>query len=187
MSSFFREIYLPKLLEIKEELYKEIPKGNTTQSKSFNLVDSEKKFPTLINYVKLISKIPLNEKSTVKIFVTAPKNKGLIHIDDITTSRIGLNIPILGCKSTEFIFYTSEENNFKEKLSDTSKGYGISLIPKNFLLLKKVESLELLSPYLVRTDVFHQAINLTNNFRIIATVRWEPFRHLNNFNDFIKD
>jgi len=187
MNFFYKRIDLPNITEIIKELSKEVPHGNITQSKPFDYHSSKNKFPILVNYINSISKVPLNDKCAVKIFVTASKNKGLIHSDYDSTSRIGLNIPISGCKSTEFIFYSTCKNNLKEILSDETKGYAKSFIPKNVNFLKIEERLELLYPYLIRTDIFHQSVNLTNYLRIIATVRWEPYRHLENFDDFIID
>jgi hypothetical protein len=102
---YFKNIKIKNLEIIKEELLKSVPQGNLTRSRYFSYSHVKKNFPTLIEEIEPISKVPV---TSVKIFITAPHSRGLIHLDDDTSSRIGLNIPIFGCENTKFIFFKTE-------------------------------------------------------------------------------
>lgn len=182
---YFKPVVVPFLDVITSELLSESLVDNKTQSKLFNYAESVAKFPTLIRWAESISNVSLHQMGTVKIFTTAPKNMGLLHIDHHTTSRIGMNIPILNGKGTLFEYYETPDCNLIENVGDESKGYGLSLKPKEFHLTTKVAELELITPYLIRTDKLHRAVNWTTDMRIIASLRWEANRHLTRFEDFV--
>jgi len=182
---YFKSIDIPELDIVVNELLIESPTGVTMESQVFNYEESIIKFPSLIKWAESISKIPLHKSGTVKIFATAANNSGLLHLDYDSTSRVGINIPILNCQGTQFEFYETPESNLVVKEGDVSKGYGASLTPRDCLLLKRVASLELMSPHLIRTDKLHRAVNYRLTARIVATLRWEPNRHLTKFEEFV--
>ena len=182
---YFKPIIVPLLDIITKELLDESLVDNKTQSKLFNYNESVIKFPTLIKWAETISKVSLHKLGTVKIFTTASKNIGLLHIDHHSTSRIGLNLPVLNGQGTRFEYYETPEDNLIENIGESSKGYGISLKPKELHLITKVSDLELITPHLIRTDRLHRAVNWTKDTRIIASLRWEANRHLTKFEDFV--
>jgi hypothetical protein len=182
---YFKSIDIPELNTVVNELLKESPNGTTTESCTFDYQESITKFPTLIKWAESISKIPLHKFGTVKIFATAANSSGLLHLDYHSTSRVAINIPILNCQRTQFEYYETPASNLTENVGEATKGYGLSLKPKESRLLKNAESLELTSPHLIRTDKLHRAVNYRLTARIVATLRWEPNRHLTKFEDFV--
>lgn len=182
---YFKSINIPELNTVVNELLKESPNGTTTESCTFDYQESITKFPALIKWAESISKIPLHKFGTVKIFATAANSSGLLHLDYHSTSRVAINIPIQNCQRTQFEYYETPDSNLTENIGDATKGYGLSLRPKESRLLKNAESLELTSPHLIRTDKLHRAVNYRPTARIVATLRWEPNRHLTEFKDFV--
>jgi hypothetical protein len=182
---YFKSIDIPELDIVVNELLIESPTGDKTESCTFDYQESIAKFPSLIKWAESISKIPLHKFGTIKIFATAANSSGLLHLDYHSTSRVAINIPILNCQGTQFDYYETPDTNLTENIGEASNGYGLSFKPKDFSLLRNAKSLELTSPHLIRTDRLHRAVNYTTTARIVATLRWEPNRHLTEFADFI--
>jgi hypothetical protein len=185
---YYHKMEIEQLSDIQRELYTYVKVLVESRTRYFIgkyvPFDELYKFPTLIKYLSGISKLPIHNSAPIKFFITGPGVKGTIHMDHDTTSRIALNIPVIGCEGTFLRYYETSEDNIS--LSDPNPviSQGYSYIPKDKSMVTLVKELEFIEPYLVRTDKLHQSVNNTNKFRVIATVRWESNRHLTEFEDF---
>jgi hypothetical protein len=188
----YRRINIHNLVDIQRELFKEVEDVVVNKTKPFfgkSFTKEEMtKFPVLQTYLNKISKFPLHEIRPLKFFVSGPGVRGDLHYDHHTTSKVGLNIPIFGGDNTYLNYYETNEENVKlvmeEKKSIAQLAY---YAPIDTTSLKQLAHLEFNAPYLVRTDIFHRSENLSNQYRVIVTVRWQAPRELENFDDFFHD
>ena len=186
---YYHKMEIVQLSNIQSELYAYIKDLVESKSKYFMgkvVPYSEINcFPYLMEYLSGVSKLPINKESPIKFFITGPRVKGSIHKDFDSTSRIALNIPVIGCEGTFLRYYETQEDNIIVSNPEPSLSQGYSYIPKDHALLSLVRELEFIEPHLMRTDKLHQSVNNTNKFRVIATIRWEANRHLSEFEDFV--
>ena len=186
---YYRKMHIAQLRNIQSELYAYVK--DLVEAKSRNFIgkyvpyNELHNFPTLMKYLSDISKLPINKGAPVKFFITGPGFKGPIHLDHDTTSRIALNIPVIGCEGTFLRYYETSEDNIVLLNPNPAISQGYSFIPKDISLVTLIKELEFIEPYLVRTDKLHQSVNNTNKFRVIVTVRWESNRQLTEFEDFV--
>lgn len=186
---YYRKISVNNLKSIQQELYSYVKEIVESRSTNFTgkFVDPAELhiFPLLIEYLNSISKVPLHKIAPIKFFISGPKVSGSIHMDYDTTSRIALNIPVIGYSNTFLRYYETQNDNIILADNNPKISQGYSYVPKNRSLVKLVSELEFTDPHLVRTDCLHQSVNKGLEFRVIATIRWESNRHLTKFSDFV--
>mgnify|MGYP000001756122 CR=1 FL=1 len=186
---YYHKMHIAELKTIQSELYFYVK--DLVEAKSRYFIgkyvpyDELHHFPTLINYLSNISKLPIHKTAPIKFFITGPGVKGSIHMDYDTTSRIALNIPVIGYERTFLRYYETSEENIVLLNPNPAISQGYSYIPKDLSLVTLIKELEFIEPHLVRTDKLHQSFNPTNKFRVIVTIRWEASRDLTEFEDFV--
>jgi hypothetical protein len=115
----------------------------------------------------------LFESSIIKsrIFVYPPNfNMSTSHIDGISggLNKWALNIPLFGTKnSTMNWFHVTDTIGNQPPNSDRSN----ALIFK--ITTPCLDSLELLSPHIVRTDIPHNVVNMKSSSRAILSIRFK--------------
>jgi len=186
---YYHKMHIAELKTIQSELYSYVK--DLVEEKSVYFIgkfvpyNELHHFPTLMKYLSNISKLPIHKTAPIKFFITGLGVKSTIHMDYDTTSRIALNIPVIGYEGTFLRYYETSEDNIVLSNPNPAISQGYSYVPKVPSLVTLIKELEFIEPHLVRTDKLHQSFNPTNKFRVIVTIRWEASRDLTEFEDFV--
>jgi hypothetical protein len=133
-------------------------------------IDFYKSAPTFYHYVsKNFYRVPV----LFRFYNTPPFGKLVPHIDNVNNAKnkIALNIPLAGTKNTSMDYYTTVEDNLY--LTHTGgKAYLPVQVIKDESQITIIDSLELDTPTLVRTDVIHGVKNNNDSYRLIISLKF---------------
>jgi len=162
-----------KLSEIQKEILSFVETHRIFNKRGYIIKEPqlEAECPITWNYIKSVSKFRLDSFIPAKLFFTPPNGELLPHVDP-SFSPIGLNIPIANTDNTSFTYYETDQSNLVKTEKIGNNGLGHAPVPKDLNLIKEIESVELLQPCLVRTDILHGVKSNNNNTRIILSIRW---------------
>lgn len=163
---------IPKFETVQHELSTFVDLENRSlKTHAFTVSEEEmiEKSPTFMEWFLSRNKMPVR---IYRFYLTEPKGRLHIHIDGYKDLRVpfGMNIPVKNCQNTEHIFYQCNEDNLKDADKD---GYLGGCIPIDYNKIKKIDSLELISPHFTRNDIMHTVRNHNETYRVMFTVRWE--------------
>jgi hypothetical protein len=124
--------------------------------------------PDFFKSLELLFNSPIRKS---RIFVYPPTfNMSTSHIDGISGELVkwALNIPLFGTKNSTMNWFTvTDAVNNQLPHGDRSS----ALIYE--ITTPCIDSLELLSPYIVRTDAPHNVVNMKSTPRAILSVRFD--------------
>jgi len=134
------------------------------------VIDFYKHTPTFFNYIKEnFYRFPI----LFRFYNTPPFGKLTPHIDNVNgaKNKIALNIPLLGTKNTSMDYYTTVEDNLYITHTE-GKAYLPVQVIKDESQITIIDSLELDTPTLVRTDVIHGVKNNNDSYRLIMSLKF---------------
>lgn len=126
--------------------------------------------PVFFHYVsKNFYRFPL----LFRFYNTPPFGKLTPHIDNVNgaKNKIALNIPLLGTKNTSMDYYTTVEDNLYITYTE-GKAYLPVQVIRDESQITVIDSLELDTPTLVRTDVIHGVKNNNDTYRLIMSLKF---------------
>jgi len=167
----FKPIPIESFDEIQAQLREYAYNYITNWSTGSTIVESDSIFDVSPKLKNFFDKNSL-EWDIARFFVTEPKSSIGIHIDgtEMFPKYLAMNLPIANCEDT----YMKWWDNLDTVVSQDFAQYSPNI--KVFEGANKIEidSLELLSPHLVRIDIPHNIINCPNETRIILSLRFKP-------------
>ena len=172
MTLLYQKIEVPNVEIIREEILT-LVEPQISQNLRFwdlPLLNCYKATPTFYHYVSNnFCRLPLLFR-----FYNTPPFGGLVpHIDntDLSKNKIALNIPLSGTKNTTMDYYTTVEDNLYLTYTE-GKSYLPVRVIKDESQLTVVDSLELDTPALVRTDTIHGVKNNNDTYRLIVSLKF---------------
>lgn len=181
MKKFYRRIDIPNLSKIQEELIGTIGHDFINAGKTHSWIGRPAeilhKCPTLNEFFKTRLRRPLEQ---IKFYCTPPWQILDAHVDGSKDLKIpfGLNIPLLNTENTcHYWYYCPPENTMSRSVVDNKKLYTTGYlsevdVPINTSIMPVIETLELTTPCVTKTDVMHSVANPTGKTRLIAVFRW---------------
>lgn len=164
-------VHIPNFLHIQQQLLvlaQELFAGEkNTSRRETTQQQIHEHCPELIEF--------LNNKnlifSSARFFYTCPGGSIPIHLDGTheETRELALNLPVLGCKNTEMLWW----DNLDQTIDVVHPDLGNILRTFDGKSKTVIHSLELLEPTLCKVDVPHNVINPTDTPRIAWSVRFK--------------
>lgn len=175
MKELFFAFSIPNFENIQKELLEAIDHDYKEHTKPHRFTYQEKyiqeKCPLFMAWLTPRLKMPVR---MYRYYVTPPRCNLNIHIDGYDpTVPFALNIPLTGTKGTFHSFYESSGDNRQFGISNSYIGRNLGATkPLDYSKCTKVADLELVSPHVTNSSVFHGITNDTDQYRVIFTVRW---------------
>jgi hypothetical protein len=181
MKKFYKKINIPNLEIIQKELISTIKHDFLSAKETHSWIENPNeiflKCPTLCSFLMPLLKRPLGQ---IKFYCTPPWQLLDPHVDGSSKIKIpfGFNIPLMNTKDTYQVWYYCPPSNTTKRLVPNNSnlyttGYLSSVdVPVNSMLMPIIESLELSSPAVTKTDVMHSVFNPTGKTRLVAVFRW---------------
>ena len=171
----YKKLNIDQIDKIQNDLLDLVNELFDYQDVTTNIIVSEEiiknRCPLLI---KFLAENNLNW-DICRFFITKPQDIIPIHNDgnDQYPKFLALNIPVINCENTSMIWWDNVDP-IASDLSSNIQRYGsnIQFFDSNNKI--KVGSIELDAPYLVRINYPHNVENLTDRFRIIFSMRFNP-------------
>jgi len=181
MKLLYRKFIIPSFGRIVNELLNVAEKANYTASKEVKswvvpINDTLNECPVLKDFLQLRLK-----KSIQQIkFYYSPSKQGLAPHVDGSTPKIpfGMNFPLLNTKETGHYWYHCPPENTKtiRAKSYTNSEFTALVdevdIPIDRGIMPILDTLEMLTPAIVKTDIMHSAFNPNETGRLIVAFRW---------------
>ena len=167
----YKKIKIPNFDVMTEEILKMIQPQISQKLRYWDLPFTafQRHTPELFKYLTTnLHRLPILFR-----FYNTPAYSDLpIHTDNIETAKnkIALNIPLYGTKNTTMDYYVTDIDNLHVTFTDGIKDYPIRLIKDN-LPLTLIDSMELDSPTLIRTDILHGVRNNNNDYRLTLSLK----------------
>lgn len=156
---------------IAERILERIPKYLLTQcSTTFELFDPDD-FSDITDLTEGLERMGGIDNLFCLGIVTVSPGSSPIHIDH-GPHNVAFNFPILNCKRTQTILYSTNENvNVDSKLGKLPNHIGIYEFEQNEVT--EVTRFELDGPLLMNVKIPHQIINPNNGVRVSASLRFK--------------
>lgn len=172
MTLLYQKIEVPNFEIIREEILTLVEPQISQKLRFWDLpvLDFYKSTPTFYHYVsKNFCRLPL----LFRFYNTPPFGELLPHIDNVdrAKNKIALNIPLSGTKNTTMDYYTTVEDNLYLTYTE-GKAYLPVQVIKDESQITVIDSLELDTPALVRTDVIHGVKNNNDTYRLIVSLKF---------------
>ena len=166
----YKKVLIPNLPIIQEKLLSAIPVDISKLKENWAVVINQSTIDSIPELREFINDNNL-EFDIGRFFITLPNNDIVIHIDgnDQNPKHLAINIPVLGCKNTSMNWW--DELGEGGVFSTEKYGSNVEFFKS---ASKKIASLELTQPYMVRVDVPHNVSNPTSMHRIILSLRFKP-------------
>lgn len=164
--------YIPILEQIQQEslAYLEGKISHETRGIEINK-DKLHNFPILLGFISSLTQHKPLDMRPLKFYINHPYQNTKPHLD-IGQPPIALNIPILNTKNSEFYYCSTTPDNITAINRNNKTGHGRAICCIDSTKITKIESIELSTPHLVRTDILHGVENNNPSMRIIASLRW---------------
>jgi hypothetical protein len=173
MTELYRKIKIPQFEIITTEILTLIEPQISQNLRFWDVpaFDFYKFTPTFFNYLlETYYRFPILFR-----FYNTPPFGGLgPHIDNIdgAKNKIALNMPLFGTKNTSMDYYTTAIEDNLHLTYTQGKSYLPVQVIKDENQIKLLDSLELDTPALVRTDVIHGVKNDNNSYRLILSLKF---------------
>jgi len=167
----YKPIQIDQFDLTQQQLLSYARKHITNWSTGSIIVDPEAIFSAAPDFKKFIEQHNL-VWDIARFFITEPQSSIGIHIDgtELYPKYLALNLPVLNCAGT----YMKWWDNLDQVLIKDFEQYSPNIKVLDGLYKTTIDTLELLTPHLVRIDVPHNVINNTDGIRIILSVRFKP-------------
>lgn len=171
MSRFFKIVPTKNFSIIRNEILELFPYDKINVSRFLYLENNVEKFLQRPNLCKLLEDFNLTnavKKLGFCFNIMKPKFKLDVHIDSVSSFRYSLNIPLLNCEKSKFLFFQSHVPPTKI-LFDKYSYY--KYYPNQYSLLEE-HYIDL--PYVLDTTVPHQVQNESDKSRVSLLIRLDP-------------
>lgn len=187
MKDFYRKFTIPDFETIRQELLACIKHDfmarDDVHSWIYPVLEVLGKCPTLEKFLNERLKQPYTEPIRQIKFYCTPPGKALTgHIDGSQVKiPFGMNLPLLNTKDTFQYWYDCPEENIVlrpiagQHFRDGKGFLGSVFVPKDESKMKIVETLELTTPCITKTDIIHSVHNPTDKTRLIVVLRWDLY------------
>lgn len=178
---YSKPVYIENLHELRREIFKLIPRKvlTTTQFDNF----SPKHFENVTGLKEIVNSIrPWDEVANIQILVTPPANTTAlsIHVDG-KNQKVAFNIPILNYENAYTVTYAVKDESIVAGV-EYREISGLSDVPYNIPVTKYTpdQVVEVHRTYydnhanLIDVTLPHAVVNLSNQARVVASIRWDP-------------
>jgi len=172
VADFYREIYIPELNDIQQEVLKLVPEkllGYTNLTYIENSKDVFLSITKLTDFLK--SKKIYDAVGSIAVNITTGQGAGNFHKDS-GPYRHSLNIPIIGCDDTYINFFKVDSEHTVVNVDDQGKTHRFFRYTED--QCKLIYEAETSKPYLLGVKTPHRVINKSDKTRVMLLIRLFP-------------
>jgi hypothetical protein len=181
MNNLYQKIYIENFETIRNELLQLVTENeiNFPESSSWTVSPFKVflKCPSLLSFLKLRCR---QQVTSIKFYLSPPGKGTSHHIDGGEIRHpFGLTLPLLNTKGTFFNWYKEDKTNFIKRVLNDSPlpdhficNKNEVYVPDNIDNLELLNSLEILEPTFIRSDLMHNVSNFTDKPRLVVILRW---------------
>jgi hypothetical protein len=168
----YKKIKIPNFDVMSEEILKMVQPQISQNLRYWDLPFTafQRHTPELFKYLTTnFHRLPI----LFRFYNTPPYSDLPVHTDNIETAKnkIALNMPLYGTKNTTMDYYVTDKDNLHVSYTDGIKDYPIRLLKDN-LYITLIDSMELDSPSLIRTDILHGVRNNNDYYRLTLSLKF---------------
>ena len=171
-NNFYREIYIPELDTIQQEVLKLIPENLINKTTLTYIENSKEIFlniPVLNDFLK--SKKMHWSVGNIAINITQGHDAGNFHMDS-GPFKHSLNIPIVSCENTWINFF--KVNGDYKIVTVENRGVAHHFFRYTEDQCELIYEAETTSPYILGVKTPHRVINKSDQIRIMLLIRLFP-------------